>query len=426
MREWKAPPHIATMTKISDYHEIDEILRSKDFRQGSHTESKPLFGDSLLLLDGPDHRERRRMENPLFDRSALISYDHAALNPVVEQMVRDCLAGAGPDGRVKVDLVPLVRAMLHRIAAATTGIDGVDTPERTERFRWFLEQLGSAATVEWSTEDHDEVLANGMRQRDAFVEEFFAPSQKRRKDLVECYRAGTVTREELPVDLLTLLHLHRDEDWDDALPLREATLFLVAATQTTTHTLPHVIVHMEEWLRDHPEDAGKQHDPGFLRLMINESLRLHQPAPTLLRYATRSVTLASGRQLAKGERVALLFTPANRDAGVFGPDAATFNPYRGAASNGARPWGLTFGSGAHVCVGRPLVTGLAKRDGEQPTEGTMLRILRALYAVGAQLDPDDPPVETASSSHDTYSSVPVLLSARAGARAARADAGGVE
>ena len=42
MRKWTAPAHIATMTKISDYREIDEILRSKDFRQGSHTESRPL------------------------------------------------------------------------------------------------------------------------------------------------------------------------------------------------------------------------------------------------------------------------------------------------------------------------------------------------------------------------------------------------
>jgi cytochrome P450 len=416
MREWKAPPHIAAMTKISDYREIDEILRSKDFRQGSHTESRPLFGGSLLLLDGPEHRERRRMENALFDRAALLSYDHAALNPVVEQMVQDCLAGAGPDGRVTVDLIPLVRAMLHRIAAATTGIDGVDTPERTERFRWFLEQLGSAATVEWSTEDHDAVLANGMRQRAAFVEEFFGPSLRRRKDLVAGFRAGTVAREELPLDLLTLLFLHWNDAWDDELPLREATLYLVAATQTTTHTLPHVIVHMEDWLRDHPEDAGKQHDPDFLRLMINESLRLHQPAPTLLRYATSTVTLASGREVAAGERVALLFTPANRDPSVFGEDADAFNPLRSAPPGGTRPWGLTFGGGAHVCVGRPLVTGLAKRDGEQPTEGTMLRILRALYAAGVALDPANPPVETASSSHDTFSSMPVVLSAPVGAR----------
>ena len=413
MREWTPPPHIATMTQVADFREIDEILRSKDFRQGSHTESRPMFADSLLLLDGPDHRERRRLENPLFDRAALMSYDHEALNPTVEAMVRDCLEHADADGHVTVDLVPLVRAMLHRIAAATTGIDGVDTPEATERFRVFLEDLGSAATVEWSTRDHGEVLAFGLQRRTEFVEQFFGPSQDRRKQIVEDFRAGRTAREDLPVDLLTLLHLHWDDAWDEEFPLREATLFLVAATQTTTHTLPHVIVHMEEWLREHPEDAAKRTDPDFLRLMVNESLRLHQPAPTLLRYATNSVTLASGRRIAEGERVALLFTPANRDPEVFGPDAASFNPYRGAATvSGVRPWGLTFGGGAHVCVGRPLVTGLAKRDGQAPTHGTMLRILTALYDCDVRLDPSNPPVAAASSSHDMYDSMPVVLTRR--------------
>ncbi len=408
MKEWKQPPHIATMTKIADYREIDEILRSKDFRQGSHTESRPLFGDSLLLLDGPEHRERRRLENPLFDRTALMSYDHEALGPVIDQVIEECREQIDEHGRVRLDLVPLVRTMLHRISAATTGIDGVDTPERTERFRFFVDKLGAAATVEWSTEDHDEVLARGLRLREEFVREFFRASEERRKQLVVDFRAGRMAREDLPVDLLTLLHLHWNDDWDDELPLREATLFLVAATQTTTHTLPHALIHLQEWLRDHPEDHAQADGSEFLRRVVNESLRLHQPAPTLLRYATSAVTLASGRRIAEGERVALLFTPANRDPGLFGADADEFNPYR-PTPTGVRPWGLTFGSGPHVCVGRPLVTGLAKRDGEQPTEGTMLRILRALLKAGVLLDPDDPPVENPSSSHDNYSSMPVIL-----------------
>lgn len=408
MKEWTEPPHIASMTKVSNYREISEILRSKKFRQGSHTESGPLFWGSLLLLDGSEHLERRQLENPLFDRAALMSYDHEALGPVVDRALDECFAQADADGRARVDLVPLVRTMLHRIAAATTGIDGVDTPERTERFRQFIAELGAAATVEWSTEDHAEVLDRGLAMRAAFVDEFFRDSEERRKRLARRYLAGEISRDELPVDLLTLLHLHWDDEWDAELPLREATLYLVAATQTTTHALPHVIVHLTEWLADHPEDAGKLGDPEFLRLAANESLRLHQPAPTLLRYATESVTLGSGRTFAEGERVALLFTPANRDPEVFGADPDRFDPYR-TLSDGVRPWGLTFGSGEHVCVGRPLVTGLSKRDGQRPTQGTMVRILCALYAANVELDPDRPPVENESSSHDSYASMPIVL-----------------
>lgn len=408
MEDWQGPPHIAGMTKVSDYRDVNEILRSPSFRQGSHTESRPLFRDSLLLLDGPDHLRRRRLENPLFDRMALVAYDHEALGPVVERSMEECYATAGPDGRTRVDLVPLVRTMLHRISAATTGIDGVDTPERTERFRRHVEQLGAAATVEWSTEDHDAVLERGLRVRDRFVEEFYRDSEERRKALVRDFRAGRIAREDLPVDLLTLLHLHWDDAWDEELPLREATLYLVAATQTTTHALPHVLVHLRDWVADRPGDRAKLDDPEFLRLAAVESLRLHQPAPTLLRYATADVTLGSGRAFAEGERVALLFTPANRDPEVFGADPDRFDPYRTPA-RGARAWGLTFGGGEHVCLGRPLVTGLPKRDGERPTEGTMLRILRALHAAGVELDPERPPRRDASSSHDSYASMPIVL-----------------
>lgn len=408
MKEWKEPGHIASMTKVAGYGEVNEILRSKDFRQGSHTESRPLFGDSLLLLDGPEHLKRRRLENPLFDRAALIAYDHVALGPMIDQSLEECFAAAGPDGKTRVDLVPLVRTMLYRIAAATTGIDGVETPERTQRFREFVEELGAAATVEWSNDDHAAVLEQGLKLRSQFVDEFFRDSVERRKKLVQNFRDGQLTRGELPVDLLTLLYLHWDDSWDEELPLREATLYLVAATQTTTHALPHVLIHLRDWFADHPEDADKVNDPEFLRLAANESLRLHQPAPTLLRFATADVTLSSGRSFAEGERVALLFTPANRDPEVFGADPDRFNPYR-ETSSGARSWGLTFGGGEHVCVGRPLVTGLAKRDGERPTEGTMLRILRALYTVRVELDPDNPPIENASSSHDSYSSMPLIL-----------------
>ena len=407
-REWTEPAHIAGMTKISGYREIDEILRRKEFRQGSHTESKPLFGGSLLLLDGEDHLERRRLENPLFDRASLLCYDHESLDPVVERSIDEWLAKADRNGQVRVDLVPLVRTMLHRISAATTGIDGVDTPERTERFRYFVEQLGSAATVEWATEDHAGLLAHGLHIRGEFVEEFFRDSQRRRQQLVRDYRAGLAERSALPVDLLTILYLHWNEEWDEELPLREATLFLVAATQTTTHTLPHALVHLEEWFSRHPEDESRRFDPDFLRLVVNESLRLHQPAPTLLRFATSTLTLTSGRTISEGERVALLFTPANRDRDIFGSDADEFNPYRTTAA-GVRPWGLTFGGGPHVCVGRPLVTGLAKREGEQPTEGTMLRILRALCAANVRLDPENPPIPMESSSHDAYASMPIIL-----------------
>ncbi len=59
---------------------------------------------------------------------------------------------------------------------------------------------------------------------------------------------------------------------------REAALFLAAATQSNSHMLPHVVLHLTEWCRAHPEDAPKRTDSTFLRMPASESLHLHQPA----------------------------------------------------------------------------------------------------------------------------------------------------
>lgn len=403
------PPYLDTLTKVTRFAEIDEILRSKDFAQGAHRESEPFFGESLLLLDGDPHFERRRMESPLFAKAALLFYESEALDPVIDRSMQECANDRDGGEPVRADLVPLVRTMLHRITAATTGIDGVDGPEATERFRWLVEKLGEAVTVEWSTRDHEEVIAEGLVIRNLLVEEFYAASFARRRALVEGHRAGSVTAEELPRDLLTMLCLHWDPAWDDELPLREAALFLVAATQTTTHAIPHVVLHLSEWFEAHPEDRAVALDKEFLRSAANESLRLHLPSPSLIRVAARDVTLSTGRTVAEGERVALLATPANRDPEVFGPDADAFDPHRDSPFK-QRPWGLTFGGGEHLCIGRPLVTGLSSRtDGEVGTEGTMVKILTALVAAGVELDPERPPVHTTASHHDAYESFPVVF-----------------
>lgn len=409
IQEIHEPPYIADMTKLTSFAEIDEVLRSKDFAQGSHRESHAFLGESILLLDGDEHFDRRRLESGLFTKQALAYYEHHALVPVIDQAMKECDDQRGDDGVVRADLVPLSRTMLLRIAAAVTGIDGVDTPESTERFRWIVEEFGSAVTVEWSTEDHDAVIAAGLEVRTAFEREFWDPSVARRRELIAEHRAGRLDATELPRDLITTLYLNWEDDWDDELPLREGTLYLVAATQTTTHAVPHIVRHLLEWLEEHPEDEHLRTDPDFLRKASQESMRLHLPAPSLLRFATADVTLSSGRVIKEGERVACLFTPANRDVERFGEDSATFNPYREVTGR-TKPWGLTFGGGEHLCIGRPLVTGLSSRNPDEPgTIGTVLNILLTLVDSGVQLDPEQSPQYMATSHHDAYETFPVLL-----------------
>jgi cytochrome P450 len=398
--------------RIAAFSEVEEILRSKAFIQGAHTESTEFMADSLVMLDGAPHQQRRRLEAPLFDRAAMAYYDKEALGPVIERCIADCRSQPGAHGAVQVDLVPLASTMLHRIAALVIGIDGIDTPERIERFRWFHDRLAEAMQVEWADGDHAEVIARGLRHRSEFTAEMFGPSVRRRQELIARFAAGELGRQDLPEDLLTLLYLHWDPNWDEGVPLRETSLFMLASLQTTAHALPHVVYHLSTWLRDHPEDRARIDDPGFLGLAISESLRLHVPVPSLTHIAAEDVVLSTGRKIVKGDVVAVMFGPANRERDTFGEDADEFRPYREVPPR-LRQWGMTFGSGDHTCLGRPLVTGLASRGGEpsKGVDGSMSRMIRALFAAGVRLDPQNPPKMVAGTRHDAYASLPVLLNA---------------
>lgn len=411
----RIPPYVDGLQHISRYAEVDEVMSSPDFVQGGGADRREFLGDCLLMLDGDHHLEKKQRYSALFTKGAMTFYETQLLDPVIEQVMSELQTHKGKDGLARTDLVPLIRIMLHRIAARVVGVDDVNTPERTERFRILVTRMGEAQAARFTKGEIGDVVKAGRQTLATLIDEFLRAPLERRQALVRRCQAGELPKEELPKDLLTLICLHGDDvrpgdEAHYAYVFRECSFFLAASTQTTSHELPHVVVHLCHWLGEHPEDAPKLRDPAFLRLAAGESLRLHQTAPVKLRIATRDVTLASsGRQVAAGEQVALLAPFANLDTDVFGPDALAFNPYR-TPPKGVQPWGLTFGAGVHSCLGRSLVTGLMNRaDAKSGTEGTMVKILKVLFHHGVELDPDDPPKFMARSYHDAYESVPIIL-----------------
>jgi cytochrome P450 len=97
---------------------------------------------------------------------------------------------------------------------------------------------------------------------------------------------------------------------------------------------------------------------------------------------------------------------ANRDVSVFGPDAADFNPHRQRARN--HPYGLTFGAGIHVCIGRELTTGTLTGS-EAGSVGVIVRLLQELLAAGMELDPANPPGLIPGTAQRKHASFPILL-----------------
>jgi linalool 8-monooxygenase len=120
-------------------------------------------------------------------------------------------------------------------------------------------------------------------------------------------------------------------------------LALVGANETTRNSLSHTMVnfaaHPDQW-------ALVRADPAILATAVREMVRHSSPVMHMRRTATAD-TVLGGRRIAKGDKVVLWYTAANRDETVFErPDA--FDIGRGNIQH------LGFGSGQHVCVGSRL------------------------------------------------------------------------
>ena len=354
-------------TSLTNYHEIDEVLRSADFVQAAYAPAVDhLVHDTLTAIDGARHAARTRLENKLFAREAIAFYKHEAVEPLLRRTLAGLAERRDPDGVVRADLVPLIWGIARRIPAFVVGIDDVEEPARVERFVDLLATLGHGLSASLSPR-RDELIEAALAAREEFATEFFEPSASRRRTLVARFRAGDLAEADLPRDLITLLLLHWDASWDDELLLREAAMFLSASITTTAQFFPHFIVRLTDWIDAHPAEAPRLTDLDFLQRAVAEALRFFVASPARLRQATTEVTLASGRRIATGERVSLWFLPANADAGEFGPAADRFDPLRDVGKRS--PWGLAFGQGAHLCIGKNLITGVRARRAARAPAG---------------------------------------------------------
>lgn len=408
------PDFVNKLQRIDTYAEIEEVMKSPHFDMSGAAERDIFLNDTLIMSEGPRHTELKQLFAPLMSRQAIAYYELHLVAPVVEDVVAEMKARAAADGVGRTDVVPLLHAALTRISALVTGVDGVDTPERIERFCDLVLDLSLATTASFGAPDPQRLIANGKAAMQDLARDYLQPSLDRRIALAKRLKAGEVTREDLPRDMLMSLCLAEDLSRpDDGLRIpyvwRQCALFLTASIKTTSHSMPHIMVHIDEWIKAHPEDRAKLTDTDFLHRAAAESFRLHQTTPVRFRAANKDVTLSTGRKVAAGEMVALHAPVANTSEAVFGPDARYFNPYR-EVPRGMQAWGMTFGLGAHSCIGRNLVTGIQNKGDEKlGAHGSAVRILLALYAIGAELDPDHPPKRPHGSLHDTYESVPLIL-----------------
>ena len=119
---------------------------------------------------------------------------------------------------------------------------------------------------------------------------------------------------------------------------------MVAGNEATTKGISEIV----KLLVEHPDQWRRiQDDPGIIPAVVDEGLRLASPNQGLFRVCTADAEVA-GTKIPEGSMLWVMFGSANRDERVF-PDPDRFDPDRPNLNEA-----VTFGRGAHYCIGAPL------------------------------------------------------------------------
>ena len=411
-------PAGAGSVTLTTYADGREALRHRELRAATHDEAAFLLGETILVLHGDEHTHRRRVQNRLFRRDTLARYEREALPVIFDEALAPFLA------RDSVDLVELSHRLVVLLSAA---IAGVDRPERTvaeaDRLYGLLKAFSEGATIIHTTRDRDEVRRDTLAALGRFEQEFLLPSVERRRALLDRVARGEIGEDELPSDLLTTLLAQQAElEMDEALLTREMALSLIGA-HTAANQITHLVHELAAWSAEHPEEGDRPFvDLPFIQRAMHESVRLNPPSPVLVRKAPpHPVTLRTGAEIPADVTVVVELNAANRTTGVFGQDAEAFNPFR-TIGRDAFPWGLSFGAGAHACIGQEMaagqVRGLDTTAGD-PLFGVVPRVVHALFARGMRPDPARPPARATHTTRREWGSYPVTFAAAVGAVAGR-------
>lgn len=391
---------------VSNWTDAKSALRNRDLRQGLYDEGIALMHGVIVNLHGAEHNSRRRLENRLFRRDTFAFWERDLIPQSITETIRPHLVGG------QVDLLQLARLTMMRISAEIAGIDLGTEPQRFTQLADLMAKLARASSVNHFIGDKQSVIEQGNDALKVFAKEFFEPARQKRLKLIEHASNQSDSANDLPKDVLTTLLVNHDnlEISDDSL-LHEIAYFPWVGSHSTSGAFVNLMDHIFEWIREYPNDREKLVDDLVLLQRFGfESLRLNPASPESSRVAVVDTALESGVLISKESRVTIDMRAANRDAAIFGSDSHHFNPHRKFADE-ITPWGLSFGSGFHACIGQELVCGLDTQspDSEISLTGAIATMAQIVLSHGAIVDPQNPPRRDEQSARKNWLSYPVIF-----------------
>jgi cytochrome P450 len=270
----------------------------------------------LLMMDPPRHADLRRNVAPLFKAREI-----ARLEAAIRKVCCTILDGAAEQGDVE---------FVHEVAALLPSqvlgeMMGIPLEDRAQIHQWAEMSAGG--------QDPD-VNPDGYATA--------GPSEGNAQMAIYGMQYAARRREEPPGDLGSML-LHVDVEGRPMTDLEFGYFFvqLVTAGNDTTRTMLSSGLHT---LLEHPEQMARlRADRDYIPNAVEEILRYANPLHYFRRTATAD-TVIRDQEIAAGDKLAMMYTSANRDEAVF-VDADRFDVTRHPNPH------LSFGIAEHFCLG---------------------------------------------------------------------------
>jgi cytochrome P450 len=300
--------------------------RSAVDRVRAMTGGSPHLVRSLVQMDAPDHLKYRALTQGWFMPPNLRKLE-AEIRLIARRAVEKLVATEG-----ECDFVADVALgyPLH-VIMSILGVPEVD--ER--RMLALTQELFSPQDSDTARTPPPGHAGNEAAMIDAVLADFSA-----------YFGAITADRRANPRDDLATVIANAVVDGEPISDLEATSYYIIVATaghDTTSSSIAGGV-----WaLAQNPElFAMAKADPNLIPGLVDEAIRWTTPVKTFMRSATEDVELG-GRTIHKGDWLMLCYASGNRDEAVF-EEPNTFRPERKPNRH------LSFGYGAHLCLGQHL------------------------------------------------------------------------
>ncbi|GHC87412.1 cytochrome P450 [Nocardiopsis terrae] len=312
---WVVTRHEDALRVLTDPNMLKDPARGHEtwYRAGLGLpyDHRPSLVRSMVNADGPDHVRLRRVVSGAFSPRRVRTLRERA-ERITDELLTVIEESEEPD---------LVRDLAYplpiTVICEVLGVPEADRPE-------FRRQ---ASVIDSASYDEVRAIAGATDWFDSYLGDLVdarlaRPSDDLLGDLVESHRAGELSRDEVT---------------------STAFLLLVAGQETTLALIGNMLLTL---LRNPGAMRRIRDDRSLLDPAIEESLRLESPLQNATWRFPAEPTTVGGTHLEAGEPVLVSLLAAGRDPERY-EDPDGFDPGRGAAH-------LSFGQGAHFCVGAQL------------------------------------------------------------------------